>query len=82
MVILDEATASIDHETAGEVQTLLREELKGATVVVIAHRVEAVRDAEFFVELDGGRVVRQGRVSEMGFAGGVIGDKGGRGGKR
>ncbi|TLD32463.1 ABC transporter [Venturia nashicola] len=67
VVILDEATASIDHETAGEVQAVLREELKGATVVVIAHRVEAVRDAEFFVELDAGRVVRQGRVSEMGL---------------
>ncbi|KAE9977417.1 hypothetical protein EG328_002066 [Venturia inaequalis] len=70
VVILDEATASIDAETAGEVQAVLREELRGATVVVIAHRVEAVRDAEFFVELDAGRVVRQGRVSEMGLDGG------------
>lgn len=67
VVILDEATASIDSETAGEVQAVLREVLKGATVVVIAHRVEAVRDAEFFVELDAGRVVRQGRVCEMGL---------------
>lgn len=70
VVILDEATASIDAETAGEVQDVLREELKGATVVVIAHRVEAVRDADYFVELDAGRVVRQGPVSEMGMAGG------------
>ncbi|QDS72168.1 hypothetical protein FKW77_004630 [Venturia effusa] len=67
VVILDEATASIDAETAAEVQAVLREELKGATVVVIAHRVEAVRDAEFFVQLDAGRVVRQGRVCEMGL---------------
>lgn len=67
VVILDEATASVDAETAAEVQAVLREELRGATVVVIAHRVEAVRDAEFFVELDAGRVVRQGKVSEMGL---------------
>jgi ABC-type transport system involved in cytochrome bd biosynthesis fused ATPase/permease subunit len=69
VVILDEATASIDQETAAEVQQILREELKGATVVVIAHRVEAVRGADYFVELDAGRVVRQGKVEDMKMAG-------------
>jgi ABC-type multidrug transport system fused ATPase/permease subunit len=73
VVILDEATASIDQETAAEVQAVLKEELQGATVVVIAHRVEAVRDADYFVELDAGRVVRQGRVSEMGDSTGLVG---------
>lgn len=70
VVILDEATASIDAETAAEVQQVLRESLKGATVVVVAHRVEAVRDAEYFIELDAGRVIRQGKVCEMGLGGG------------
>lgn len=51
-------------------QQVLRESLKGATVVVVAHRVEAVRDAEYFIELDAGRVIRQGKVCEMGLGGG------------
>ena len=66
VVILDEATASIDAETAEEVQKVLREELRGSTVVVIAHRLEAVRGADFFVRLERGRAVEQGRVGEEG----------------
>ncbi|KAF2838425.1 ATP-dependent bile acid permease [Patellaria atrata CBS 101060] len=58
IVILDEATASIDRKTAERVQRVLREELGGATVVTIAHRVEAVRGAEGSVVLSGGRVIR------------------------
>lgn len=62
VVVLDEATASIDHETSLEIQRVLREELVGSTVVVVAHRLEAIRDAEFFVELEAGRVKDQGWV--------------------
>jgi len=46
IVILDEATASVDLETSRHVQRLLREEMGGCTVITIAHRVEAVRGAE------------------------------------
>lgn len=60
VVILDEATASIDGETAGYIQRLLREELKYSTVITIAHKAEAVEDADFEVVLDKGRVVRAG----------------------
>lgn len=62
VVVLDEATASIDHETSLEIQRVLREELVGSTVVVVAHRLEAIRDAEFFVELEAGKVKDQGWV--------------------
>ncbi|KAM7195608.1 putative ATP-dependent permease [Rhypophila sp. PSN 637] len=60
VVIMDEATASIDHETARYIQRLLREELKYSTVITIAHKAEAVRDADWEIVLDRGRVVRAG----------------------
>jgi ABC-type multidrug transport system fused ATPase/permease subunit len=60
VVILDEATASIDAETAAYIQRLLREELRYSTVITIAHKAEAVEDADFEVVLDRGRVVRAG----------------------
>ncbi|KAK3294513.1 uncharacterized protein B0H64DRAFT_189203, partial [Chaetomium fimeti] len=60
VVILDEATASIDAETAAYIQRLLREELKHSTVITIAHKAEAVQDSDFEVVLDQGRVLRAG----------------------
>ena len=65
VVILDEATASIDHETSLEMQQIVREELQQSTVITIAHRLEAVKDAEYFVVLDQGRVSRQGHVRDL-----------------
>ncbi|KAI7788571.1 hypothetical protein LA080_008461 [Diaporthe eres] len=58
VVILDEATASIDKKTAFYIQQVLREELRQSTVITIAHRVEAVRDADFEIVLDKGGLVR------------------------
>lgn len=58
VVILDEATASIDKKTAFYIQQVLREELKESTVITIAHRVEAVKDADFEIVLDKGKVVK------------------------
>lgn len=60
VVILDEATASVDHETANYIHEVLREELRQSTVITIAHRVEAVRDANYCVVLDRGRVLKSG----------------------
>ncbi|KAJ5621427.1 hypothetical protein N7528_006210 [Penicillium herquei] len=65
IVILDEATASIDHETSLEMQQIVREELRLSTVITIAHRIEAVKDADYFVVLEQGRVARQGHVSDL-----------------
>ena len=65
VVILDEATASIDHQTANRVQRVLREELVESTVIMIAHRVEAVREASWAVILDKGRVIASGEANEI-----------------
>ncbi|KAJ5679842.1 hypothetical protein N7462_008086 [Penicillium macrosclerotiorum] len=65
VVIFDEATASIDHETSLEIQQIVREELRLSTVITIAHRIEAVNGADYFVVLDQGRVSRHGYVCDL-----------------
>jgi ABC-type multidrug transport system fused ATPase/permease subunit len=62
IVILDEATASIDHETSLEIQKIIREEMRESTVITIAHRLEAINEADYYVVLDRGQVTRQGHV--------------------
>ena len=62
IVILDEATASIDVETASRIQEVLSEDMTGSTIITIAHRVEAVKNADRYVVLAKGRVVEQGKV--------------------
>ena len=47
------------------IREILREEMKGSTVVTIAHRVEAVKDAQRCVVLGKGRVIEEGMVGEM-----------------
>ncbi|KAI9925528.1 hypothetical protein MW887_005909 [Aspergillus wentii] len=64
IVILDEATASIDHETSLEIQQIIREEMRESTVITIAHRLEAIKDAEYYIVLDHGRASQQGYVNE------------------
>ncbi|KAF4511624.1 hypothetical protein G6O67_003404 [Ophiocordyceps sinensis] len=60
LVILDEATASIDRGTAAEVQRILRQELADSTVITIAHRLEAVEHANWCLRLDRGYVLECG----------------------
>ncbi|KAI1780096.1 canalicular multispecific organic anion transporter 1 [Hypoxylon cercidicola] len=64
IIILDEATASIDKKTASAIQDVLLSELKKSTVITIAHRLEAVKDADYFIKLDSGRVVEAGPAGE------------------
>lgn len=63
IIIMDEATASIDVDTAWAIQRVLREELKGSTVITIAHRTAAVRDADQSIVLANGRLESFGPVS-------------------
>ncbi|KAL6715406.1 hypothetical protein ACLMJK_006367 [Lecanora helva] len=65
IVILDEATASIDMETAMSIQQILREEMKESTVITIAHRLEAVKDATHFIRLEKGRVASTGEAATI-----------------
>lgn len=65
IVILDEATASIDMETAMTIQQILRDELKGSTVITIAHRLEAVKNADYCIVLGKGKLLKAGPADEM-----------------
>lgn len=65
VLIMDEATASIDFETAQRIQNVLREEMKESTVITIAHRLEAVKNADFCVVLGKGKLVKAGKASDM-----------------
>jgi ABC-type multidrug transport system fused ATPase/permease subunit len=65
IVVMDEATASIDRETAMRIQQILRAEMRESTVVTIAHRVEAVSNATFCVNLAKGKIVEAGPAGDM-----------------
>lgn len=65
IVLLDEATASLDVENETEVQAALGRLLAGKTVIVIAHRMRTVMAADKLVVLDGGRVAEQGSPQEL-----------------
>lgn len=60
ILLLDEATNALDNESERFFQTALRDYARGRTVVVIAHRLSTVEDADQVVVLDGGRVVECG----------------------
>ena len=64
MVILDEAMASINMETAIRIQQVLKEEMRESTVITIAHRLEAVRNADYCVVLGKGKLVRAGNAKD------------------
>lgn len=65
IVLLDEATASLDVENETRVQSALSRLLRGKTVLVIAHRMRTVMNANKIVVLDHGRVVEQGTPSAL-----------------
>lgn len=71
VVLLDEATASLDVENESAVQAALSELLRGKTVLVIAHRMRTVAGADHIVVLENGRVAQEGTPSELMAQGGL-----------
>ena len=65
VIILDEATASIDTHTEVLIQRALQKVLAGRTSIVIAHRLSTIRNADKIVVLDQGRLVEQGNHEEL-----------------
>ncbi|MDF1542721.1 MAG: ABC transporter ATP-binding protein [Anaerosomatales bacterium] len=70
ILILDEATSSVDTRTEALIQQALRELLAGRTALIIAHRLSTVRDADRIVVIDGGTMVEDGTYEELLAAGG------------
>ena len=65
ILILDEATSSLDTESEHLVGKALENLVRGRTTLIIAHRISTVRDADRIIVISGGRIVESGRHSEL-----------------
>ena len=65
ILVLDEATSSVDIGTERRIELALRTLLRGRTAFIIAHRLSTIRDADLIVVLEHGRIVEQGSHEEL-----------------
>ncbi|KAK1994915.1 P-loop containing nucleoside triphosphate hydrolase protein [Colletotrichum falcatum] len=65
VVLLDEATSSVDHETDGLLQEVIRKELPSHTVLAVAHRLDTIEDYDVVVVMDNGRVAEVGNPRQL-----------------
>ena len=65
ILILDDATASVDATTEARIRLGLREAIKGRTTLIIAHRLSTIALADEIVVLDGGRIAARGQHDEL-----------------
>ena len=71
ILILDEATSSVDNETEAAIQRSMKRIAVGRTTIVIAHRLSTVVEADHIFVLDKGRVIEQGKHSDLMEMGGL-----------
>ena len=72
IILLDEATASLDAENETEIQKALSGLIRNKTVLVIAHRMRTVENADKIIVLSGGQVAEEGTPSELMESGGLF----------
>jgi ATP-binding cassette subfamily B protein len=71
ILILDDATSSVDTETEHQIQSALAELMRGRTTFVIAQRLLTLKNADVILVMDGGRIVERGTHDELVAAGGL-----------
>jgi ATP-binding cassette subfamily B protein len=72
IILLDEATASLDPENEAQIQEAISELIKGRTVIVIAHRLRTVIGADNIAVLDNGKLAEEGTGEELLSADGLF----------
>ena len=65
MLILDEATSSIDTRTEMHIQNAFAKMMRGRTSFIVAHRLSTIREADIILVMRDGRIVEQGRHDEL-----------------
>lgn len=65
MLILDEATSSIDTRTEQQIQKAFAEMMKGRTSFIVAHRLSTIREADLILVMKDGRIIEQGTHDEL-----------------
>ena len=65
ILILDDATSSVDTETEGQIRAALERLMEGRTSFIIAHRIQSVMNADLVLVLDNGRIVQRGTHEEL-----------------
>jgi ATP-binding cassette subfamily B protein len=65
ILIFDEATSSLDNVTEKEIQSILEEELRDKTVIIIAHRLSTVRNCDRILVLENGTLIQDGTHEEL-----------------
>ena len=65
VLLLDEATSALDTENERAVQLAIESCMRGRTVVVVAHRLSTIENADTILVMDGGKVVSHGPPSEL-----------------
>ena len=74
LLILDEATASLDKQDEARIQENIRALAQGRTVIVIAHRLSALRDVDRVICLERGKIIEQGTPVDLALGGGYFAD--------